>query len=299
MPKKSWRKVIISTPAGSSETVAAWLTDLTGLGTEITDPESPQTAATVIGYLPDDHPELPEKLSAIKAFLNHLNDSQPELPHAEFVTESIPEEDWNLKWREGFKPFHLTPRFVIKPTWENYQAEEGEMVIEIDPGQAFGTGLHASTRLVVELMESQLLTLPSRPTAVLDVGTGTAILAMCAARLGCELVTGIDIDPAAVAAARQNIDANYLDDRISAASISLDDLPGPYNLILANIIHNTLVEMAPKLAGLLAPGGLLIVAGILRGGQAENIKTRYAAQGLTCLAKRESDEWAALCLRKD
>jgi ribosomal protein L11 methyltransferase len=268
MPDKSWLKIIVRTPPDSAETVAVLLTDLTGLGTEITDPELPRAASTVIGYLPDDHPELPEKLSAIAAFLEKLNVNQPELGRSELLTESLPEEDWDRKWREGFKPFHLTPRFVIKPTWETYQAGEGEMVIEIDPGQAFGTGLHASTRLVVELIESQLPSLPALPAAVLDVGTGTGILAMCAARLGCGLVTGIDIDPAAVNAARENIAANRLDDRISAASISLDDLPGPYNLILANIIHNTLVEMAPKLAGLLAPGGLLLVAGILRGGQA-------------------------------
>jgi len=298
MSEKSWRKILVRTPPDSAETVAAWLTDLTGLGTEINDPAERRGPATVIGYLPDDHPELPEKLSAIADFLETLNASQPELDRSELLTESIPEEDWDRKWREGFKPFHLTPRFVIKPSWENYQVAPGETVIEMDPGQAFGTGLHSSTRLVVEMLEKLLPTLPNPPAAILDVGTGTGILAICAALLGGGLVTGIDIDPAAVSAARHNIAANYLDDRIGADTTALNDLHGPYNLILANIIHNTLVEMAPKLAELLAPDGLLMVAGILRGGQTENVKTRYAAQGLTCLAALESGEWAALCLRK-
>jgi ribosomal protein L11 methyltransferase len=298
MPEKSWRKIIIRTPPDSAETVAARLVALTGQGTEINDPADRRSPATVIGYLPDDHPELPEKLRAIAAFLEKLNTAQPGISRSELIIESIPEEDWDRKWREGFKPFHLSRRFVIKPSWEDYQNEPGEMVIEIDPGQAFGTGLHASTRLIVELLERLLPTLPAPPAAVLDVGTGTGILAICAARLGCGLVTGIDIDPAAVNAARQNIAANYLDDRIGIDTIALADLKGPYDLILANIIHNTLVEMADNLAGLLAPGGLLMMAGILRGGQAENIKTRYAARGLTCLSLLESGEWAALCLRQ-
>jgi ribosomal protein L11 methyltransferase len=299
MPEKSWRKIVIRTPAVTGETVATWLTGLTGLGTELDEAAGPEATTTVIGYLPDDHPELPDKLAAIEVFLAALNARQPELAGSAMVTESIPEEDWSRKWREGFKSFHLTPRFVVKPSWESYRGEAGELIIEMDPGQAFGTGLHASTRLVVELLEALLPTLPVRPGSVLDVGTGTGILAICAALLDCGTVTGIDIDPAAVTSARENIEANRLSDRITASTASLDELTGPYDLILANIIHNTLVDMAPKLSALLAPGGLLVVAGILRGGQAENIRSRYNDQGLTCIAKREADEWAALALRKD
>jgi ribosomal protein L11 methyltransferase len=212
--------------------------------------------------------------------------------------ETIPEEDWDRKWREGLKPFHLTSRIVIKPSWETYQTGADELVIEMDPGQAFGTGLHASTRLVVELLEETLPTLPASPARVLDVGTGTGILAICAILLGCGSATGIDIDPAAVEAAGGNIAANQLSGRITATATDLNELTGPYNLIMANIIHNTLVEMAPQLCKLLAPGGLLIMAGILRGGQAENIVNRYATQGLISPTVRESGEWAALCLRK-
>ena len=176
------------------------------------------------------------------------------------------------------------------------KAQAGDIAAVL--GQAFGTGLHASTRLIVELLEEALTIQTSPPASVLDVGTGTGILAICAVLLGCGKATGIDIDPVAIGAARTNIAANHLEGVISATNRNLDELAGPYNLIMANIIHNTLVEMAPKLSTLLAPNGLLLLSGILRGGQAENIAARYAAHGLGDVQSRESGEWAAISLRK-
>lgn len=298
MFEKTWHKLTITTSAGHSETVAARITDLTGLGTEIQDPIDSRQPSLVTGYLASDDPALSDKLQAIREFLAILASGTPGAPPPSLQCETIPEEDWDRKWREGFKPFHLTKRIVIKPSWENYRAVADELVIELDPGQAFGTGLHASTRLIVELLEEAFPTLPATPARGLDVGTGTGILAICAALLGCQSITGIDIDPAAVTAARENIAANHLSARITAEATTLADLTGHYDLIMANIIHNTLLEMAPRLSDLLAPGGILLVAGILRGGQAENIRTNYFKKGLSCLSLRESGEWAALCLHK-
>lgn len=298
MLEKTWHKLTIRTSSDHSETVASRLTDLTGLGTEINDHIDSREPSLITGYLASDDPDLPDKMQAIREFLEHLGDENPDSPSPTLACETIPEEDWDRKWREGLKPFHLTGRIVVKPSWETYRIEADELVIEMDPGQAFGTGLHASTRLVVELLEATLPTLPTPPPRVLDVGTGTGILAICSIMLGCGSATGIDIDPAAINAAGGNIAANHLSDRITVIANDLNELTGPYDLIMANIIHNTLVEMAPQLSKLLAPGGLLIMAGILRGGQAENIVNRYIDQGLTSPIVRESDEWAALCLRK-
>lgn len=298
MHDKTWHKLTIQTSSSHSETVASRLIDLTGLGTEIIDSTSSRELSLVNGYLASDDPDLPAKMQAIRDFLYHLTDENSDSPFPTMTCETIPEEDWDRKWREGLKPFHLTSRIVIKPSWENYRATAEELVIEMDPGQAFGTGLHASTRLVVELLEETLPQLPAQPTLVLDVGTGTGILAICAILLGCGSAIGIDIDPAAVEAAGGNIAANHLSNRITATANDLSELTGPFDLITANIIHNTLVEMAPRLSKLLAPNGLLIMAGILRGGQAENIVSRYVEQGLASPIVRESGEWAALCLRK-
>ena len=298
MLEKTWHKITVRTSAAHSETVAARLTDLTGLGTEIQDPSDYREPATVTGYLASDDPDLAEKMRAIQEFIELMTSRNPDSPATTMACETIPEEDWDRKWREGFKSFHLTDRIVIKPSWETYQIIADELVIELDPGQAFGTGLHSSTRLIVELLTEALPTLPSPPEQGLDVGTGTGILAIAAALLGCQSITGIDIDPAAVTAARENITANHLSDRITATATALDELPGPYDLIMANIIHNTLVEMAPALSAKLASGGILLVAGILRGGQAESIRNHYFAHGLNCLNLKESGEWAALCLHK-
>lgn len=299
MHKKTWQKITVHTTPAHGETVAARLTDITGQGTEIRDSADPREPSEVTAYLAGDDPDLPAKMRAIREFLAGLAASQPDTPPPVMASKTIPEEDWDRKWREGLKPFHLTSRLVIKPSWETYLPGAGELVIEMDPGQAFGTGLHASTRLVVELLEETLPPRPTPPARVLDVGTGTGILAICSILLGCGAATGIDIDPAAVEAARGNIEANQLSGRITVSGADLNELAGPYDLIMANIIHNTLVEMAPRLSMLLAPGGLLLLAGILRGGQAENIVNRYVAQGMTGAVVRESGEWAAICLRKD
>jgi len=298
MNKKTWCKITVHTTADHSETVAARLTDITGLGTEIHDAAKPREPSEVTAYLASDDPDLPEKMRAIREFIEALAANQPDSPPQFIANETITDEDWDRKWREGLQPFHLTGRIVIKPSWKTYRNNAEEQVIELDPGQAFGTGLHASTRLVVELLEETLPTLPTAPAQVLDVGTGTGILAICSILLGCGIATGIDIDPAAVEAARRNIAANHLSKRITASASNLNTLTGPYDLIMANIIHNTLVEMAPLLSKLLTTGGLLILAGILRGGQADNIIKIYSAQGLTSVTIREADEWAGLCLRK-
>jgi len=298
MLEKTWHKLTIRASSDLSETVASQITELTGLGTEIHDSGDPREPSTITGYLNSDDPDLAAKMLAIQEFLASMISNNPDSPPPNMACETIPEEDWDRKWREGFKSFHLTNRIVIKPSWETYRAGTDELVIELDPGQAFGTGLHASTRLIVEMLTETLPTLPKPPERVLDVGTGTGILAISAALMGCLTITGIDIDHAAVTAAQENVAANHLSDRINVVDTPLAELAGTFNLIMANIIHNTLVEMAPALSARLAPGGLLMVAGILRGGQAENIRNHYFAQGLSCLGLKESGEWAALCLQK-
>jgi ribosomal protein L11 methyltransferase len=297
MTEKSWHKLLINGPSALDETIATFVAELTGNGVEIIDSESADTI-TVIGYLPADDPAGPDKIAAIRNCLRELAKQFPEYPEAGLALAAIADEDWHRKWKEGFKPFHLSKTMVIKPSWETYTPAPHEKVIEIDPGMAFGTGLHASTRLAMELLEEQLRDLPSPPAATLDVGTGTGILAIGAALLGCANITAIDNDPEAVSVARANVAANNLTAEIACSGAALDELSGPYTLILANIIHNTLVAMAPALTGLLAPQGILIVAGILKGGQAENLTDKYGKFGLVRQKMRSSGEWSALSFKK-
>lgn len=299
MTEKAWQKILITGPGPLEETIAAFVTEQTGNGVEIQDDKNNSGNSVIIGYLPNDEPGLPDKLATINNYLTDLAGQYPDFPPTSMKLDTIANEDWHRKWKESFKPFHLTDTIVIKPSWESYTASADERVIEIDPGMAFGTGLHASTRLAMELLEYHLKGLSTPPAKTLDVGTGTGILAIGAALFGCPEITAIDIDPDSVAAAGANIAANNLTGQIAVSATDLNDLSGPFNLIIANIIHNTLIGMAPALTRLLAPNGILIMAGILKGGQAENITATYHKHGLIRQKLANSGEWSALSVRKD
>ena len=184
------------------------------------------------------------------------------------------------------------PGLVIKPSWEAYAPAAGERVIEMDPGMAFGTGQHASTRMALGLIAARLEQDPC--TRALDVGTGTGILAMATALLGCTEVMAVDNDPDAVAVARQNVAHNHLGARIELAATPVAEIRGSFQLVAANIVHDVLVDLAPDLTRLTAPGGSLVLAGILNGGQEAHLVQVYAALGCRLHARRSQDEWVAL-----
>jgi len=205
-------------------------------------------------------------------------------------------QDWASNWKKHFAPFAITSGLVIKPSWEEYQPKPGEAVIEMDPGMAFGTGQHETTSLCMQLMQEALREVSA--ARVLDVGTGTGILAMAAALFGAGSVVGIDNDPDAVQAAADNVAHNGLSDTVEIAITPLAELAGEYQLVVANIIHDVLVSMREDLARCTMAGGTLILSGILAGDQAENISSYFKQAGFTCLERKEQGEWAALRLVK-
>jgi len=207
--------------------------------------------------------------------------------------EILPAEDWGSRWKEHFHPFTLTPGLVIAPTWEEYAAQPGEKVIVMDPGMAFGTGHHASTGMAAALL---LETLTAGAKTVLDVGCGTGILAMAAARFGAERVVAIDNDPLAVAAARENVARNGLVERIAVSGDDIAALSGNFQVAVANIVHDVLLALSGHLRRLTAPGGVLILSGILAGEQETSIIEHFAALGFSRRDWRRRDEWAALRL---
>jgi len=212
-------------------------------------------------------------------------------------SQLLADQDWATCWQQYFKPVEIVPGLVIKPSWEHYQPEPGQAVIEMDPGMAFGTGQHASTRMALALIRQCLET--GRCREALDVGTGTGILAMAAALSGVERVVAIDNDPDAAAVARDNIANNGLAGKIEVSATPVDQIHGPFPLICANIIHDVLVDMAHTLALLAAPGGYLVLAGILSGDQETNIIRVYRELGWQPLDRLHQEEWAALLLRRD
>jgi ribosomal protein L11 methyltransferase len=225
---------------------------------------------------------------AIEEGLWHLSQIWDVIPEPAFRT--IPDQDWTAGWKSRMPILHLGHQIVIKPTWQDHTPAEGEIMLEMDPGLAFGTGLHPTTQLCVEAAEDLV-----RPgDRVLDLGTGTGILALVAVRLGAGSVLAVDTDANAVAAARQNIAANDAEGAIELRQGSLADVEGRYDVILANILAPVINRMAEAgLASRLRADGTLVASGILDEQVAEVVET-LAANGLRVTERRMSQEWAAL-----
>jgi ribosomal protein L11 methyltransferase len=225
------------------------------------------------------------------------------------------EEDWANAWKEHYQVHRVGRRSVIKPPWQNYEVAPDDLIIEIDPGMAFGTGLHPTTRLCLTLLEDRLD--PARHKKVLDLGTGSGILAIAAARLGAEQVIGVDTDLVATRAAQENIERNRLQDQVSIETGSLAVEAGtqagsgfysfseeaqkqppalsqalPFDAIIANIIARIIVALSPALESALRPGGLLITSGIIAERAAE-VEEALEAAGFELVERRQEGDWVA------
>ncbi|MDO4518174.1 MAG: 50S ribosomal protein L11 methyltransferase, partial [Bacillota bacterium] len=203
----------------------------------------------------------------------------------------VDDEGWKDKWKENFKPTKITERIVVKPTWEDYDPEEGELVLQIDPGMAFGTGTHETTSLCMKMLEKYIN--PSR-AKILDVGCGSGILAISAALLGCDDVLGIEIDPDAVRVAVENVELNKVDDSVKVCEGDLTKgIDYKADILVANLMHNLVIELAPSARKHLNKDGLFISSGILlekRDKVAEAVK----AAGFDIVEIPEDGEWCAI-----
>jgi ribosomal protein L11 methyltransferase len=299
-----------------TEAVAAYLADLSGSGVEISssegdlindidNPAAFEKITTYISIDPSDseNETISKKINELKQFLANLPLIFTECPAPKFFTEMIMEEDWGKAWKSFFTSFQITPKLTIKPSWgktkKQSQEDNGEHIIEMDPGLAFGTGHHASTQMALLLLEELYQSRTMKLEKVLDVGTGSGILAMGCGLFGAINVLAIDNDPDAVETAKGNIIRNRLEDIITVSDQDIASIESGFNLIVANIIHDTLAEMAKLLTGLLAPKGYLILSGILKGDQENSIREIYTGQGLSFIEIMTKDEWAALQFQKN
>lgn len=210
----------------------------------------------------------------------------------------IPVEDWGRTWKEHFKPLPVGRRLVIAPPWETGPFPEGRLVIRIDPAMAFGTGHHATTRMCLEALEAFMDRWPERQgPVVLDLGTGTGILAIAAASLGAERVVAIDTDPEACDAARKNLALNEGASRVEVLHGGIDILApsARVHLLLANLDTRTLCPFLDTLSRLLAPGGRLTVSGIPVEDEA-TVTAAVQASSLRIVERRAEDDWLCLTL---
>ncbi len=207
--------------------------------------------------------------------------------------EEVVGDGWRDAWKEFFRPFEIAQGIVVRPPWEPYEAKAGEQVLHLEPGRAFGTGLHETTRLVARALREHAGELTGK--TVLDVGCGSGILAFIALTLGAEKAIAIDVDQEAIDVTLENAERNQLTSRIEASTTPIEALAMASPVVLANIEARILIPMAKELAARVAPGGLLLLSGILVP-QKDDVRAAYPDMEL--VADPSLGEWTLLALRK-
>lgn len=303
----SWLEIACDVPEEHSDVVADYLTKLTGNGVCVDNlcvdafstSEIPDSVRVVIkAYMPADS-DSATQMHELESFLAELSSRHPSAFFAPPTLSAVNSEDWSSSWKVHFKPLRVGKRLLIVPTWEDAAELPGDLVIRIDPGMAFGTGGHETTRLCLELLESvmesgPLLNIPS----LLDLGTGSGILAMAASLLGAGRILALDIDPDAVEVARENLVLNQMSDLIECGTSPLETLTERFDIILANILAEELVRLAPYLTERLQSGGALILSGILAEKESL-VRKGFSSQPLKYIQTASAGEWVAMLYRKE
>lgn len=249
---------------------------------------------TVSAYYPEDE-ELSGRLSAIKEGLSGIEKRIGSFQVGQLRFRKVSEKDWANEWKQYFHTTKIGSQIVIKPDWESYTPTAEEKVIELDPGMAFGTGTHATTRMCIERLEE--LVTPN--IDVYDVGTGSGILAMTAALMVARSIHAIDIDGKAVEVAKENIAKNHLSNRITVKKGNLlDDADEKADLIVANIIADIIITLLPDAFKKLRQGGLFLASGVIKERLCD-VEKAARQNGFTVLDVKNRAGWTAITMRKD
>ena len=294
--KEKWIEVSIPIPVELVGIVENQLSELGSVGNiEYIKKEEEETKAArsvIKGYFSGTGEAAAEKVESLRAFISSLRVLFPAANIEEIETKETSEDDWQ-EWRRFFKPVLVSKRVVIKPTWEEYQSKENELIVEIDPGMAFGTGTHETTRLCIQMLDNII----KGGESVFDVGTGSGILAIAAAKLGAAEVLGIDNDEKSVSVAAENVALNSANKKVSISGIPLSEIEGLFDIVVANILAEDLIEMRKELLKRLVKDGRIILSGILKT-KAESVTKAYIDEGAIFEEQIDDGEWSALMLKK-
>lgn len=302
-----WAEITCTVPTAMAEELADFLLELTGNGVSIEnrvvdtfniDDLVEEPIQNVKGYLPADD-RLEECIARTAAYLVASGTEVPGFIYRAPTVAILKEEDWAHSWKKHFKPTRIGKRLVIKPSWEEFAPEKGDIVLELDPGMAFGTGTHATTRLCLEALERLIYTEQAldRGEGVLDVGCGSGVLGIAAALFGAATVVAIDIDPLAITVTTENATINGVEAVLAASTTPLAEVSGEYSLVVANILAEALVQMSGPLTERVVAGGFLILSGIL----AEREKLvidGFATQPLSLYGVTRQEEWCCIVFCK-
>ena len=308
----NWMEIIVQSSHAATETVADIFHESGCGGVVIEDPrllnfyinsglwdytdlkEVEDTGFSIVkAYLPVDE-KLKAALAGIERELAMLEKRVPASLLGEIYFRQIDEEDWSSAWKQYFHPVRIGRSIIIKPTWEDYQALAGDLVIELDPGMAFGTGTHNTTCLCVESLE-QLV----RPgMMVFDVGTGSGILSLVSAKLGAQKVVAVDFDAVAVRVAKENVVLNDLTQKVTVHEGDLlSVVAGEADVIVANIIASIICQLLPDIPSKLSAGGVFLASGIIVE-RLDEVCAKAKEVGLVVDEVKEKDGWALVVMRK-
>ncbi len=284
-----WAEIRVDTTIQAADAVSDAMTE-NGCGGTSVEGDSP---VIVKCYLPVDD-RLEERLLSVKEAIARLPEFGLEVGTGEVTVRHAEDQDWAETWKEHFHPIRIGERFVIKPSWEAYEAEPGDRVIELDPGMAFGTGYHPTTQLVLKLMEKRV-----KPgMTMVDFGTGSGILAIAAARMKASVVVAFDMDEVAVQAARENVVTNDVQEIVEVHRAENPKFVGmQVDLVTANIIADVIMAHAESLANALRVGGTLIASGIIKERQLE-VEQSLRNVNFDIVETPTDGEWVAILAKR-
>ncbi|WP_053376835.1 50S ribosomal protein L11 methyltransferase [Paenibacillus sp. FJAT-27812] len=320
-----WHEITISTTEEAQEMISNFLHELGAGGVSIEESgtlskqrdtslgqwyelplnDIPEGQAIIKGYFGEDT-NTDELIASLKPRIEELREFNIDPGSVEYSALVVDEEDWATAWKQYFKPLRVSDKLTIKPTWEVYEAGPDERIIELDPGMAFGTGTHPTTALCLQTLESVI----KGGEEIIDVGTGSGILAIGACRLGAKSVLALDLDPIAVTSATENVKLNDLSDQVE---VRLSDLLGvikgadagqeatavtvPVDLVVANILAEIILLFVDDVYAALKPNGIYIASGVYKNKETD-VEEGLIRSGFEILEKRRDEEWIAFVARK-
>ena len=311
----NWIECIVHTTTAGSDWVSDLFMELGASGTmiedkaDIPDPSKPHGIWEIIDpKLLEDMPEdvlvhawftpdasFVETLRQLQDRLAAMHASQPQFGSLQADTRTVSEDAWAEVWKQYYKPFYAGNHLVVKPTWEPFEPAPGDKIIEIDPGMAFGSGTHETTGMCISLLEETI----RGGERIIDVGTGSGILAIAAALLGAGHVLAVDIDPDAVRVASENVAHNHVDNIVTVQEGDLlKSVDATCEICVANIISDIIISFAAPLRNHIEPGGLFICSGIVRE-RTEEVREALLKADYEILKTEQRGEWTAFLSRRN
>ena len=288
-----WIKISIEASRESEEALSNLFMEMRSGGVQIEDDSSISDRVAVTAYFPSDD-MIGERVSRVTELLGSMRKLGTDVGTGKISLESLDEWDWSERWKEFFKPLPIGERILVFPSWENVsKSPPRDILIQIDPGMAFGTGGHSTTLLALELLEDTL----KGGEKIADVGTGSGILSIAAVKLGARKVVAIDVDAGAAAIARENSQRNGVSSRIHViCGELLSAIKGRYDVIISNISSKAILSMIPDFRSCLSIDGRLILSAILDR-EAYEIQNELESNNLLILETRCHEEWVAVSAR--